>query len=114
MSRPDGRPLPGGRPSREVTYCVTSLSRERASPERLLDLNRGHWGIENKVHHVRDTTFDEDRSQVRVRGAPRAMATLRNLAMNLVRLAGATNIASATRFCSQHADASLRMLGLPA
>ena len=58
----------------EVVYGVTSLSPERATPGRLLELVRGHWQIENKSHWVRDVTFDEDRSQVRCGSIPQVMA----------------------------------------
>ena len=56
----------------EVVYGVTSLSSERATPGRVLDLVRGHWSIENKSHWVRDVTFDEDRSQVRCGSIPKS------------------------------------------
>jgi hypothetical protein len=56
---------------REQThYLITSLAQEQASPARLLQLSRGHWGIENRLHWVRDVTFDEDRCQVRSGAAP--------------------------------------------
>ena len=54
----------------EVVYGVTSLSPQRATPARLLELVRGQWQIENKSHWVRDVTFDEDRSQVRCGNIP--------------------------------------------
>ena len=47
----------------EVVYLITTLTREQASPERLLELVRGHWCIENRSHYVRDVTFQEDRSR---------------------------------------------------
>jgi hypothetical protein len=53
--------------------------------------------IENKLHYVRDVTFDEDRSQVRSGAAPQATAACRNLALALLRRAGHANIAAATR-----------------
>ncbi len=49
-----------------MVYGVTSLSEQKADRKRLLTLNRGHWCIENRLHWVRDVTFDEDRSQIRV------------------------------------------------
>lgn len=99
---------------RETVFCITSLTPERADPARLLKLNRGHWSIENRLHHVRDVTFDEDRSQVRKRGAPHLMASLRNLAIGLLRLAGAqTNIAAATRFFMCNCDRAMQLLGVP-
>nr|WP_258050037.1 hypothetical protein [Streptomyces finlayi] len=56
---------------------------------------QSHWEIENRLHWVRDVTFDEDRSQVRTGNAPRVMAGLRNTAITLLRLDGHDNIAAA-------------------
>jgi hypothetical protein len=111
-SRLDGSPLGGGRPTVEETFAVTSLTQDRASPSRLLELNRGHWAIENKLHWVRDVTFDEDRSQVRGKTA-HAMASVRNLAISVLRLARATNLVASLRFCSSHLSDLLRLLGFP-
>ena len=67
------RPLTG-RGSRSVTvYAVTSLAAVQASPARLADYVRGHWGIE-ALHHIRDVTLAEDAHQLRTGTAPRAMA----------------------------------------
>jgi hypothetical protein len=108
VSRLDGTPLHS-----EVVYGVTSLRGSgKKAGQTLLRLVRGHWSIENRVHWVRDVTFDEDRSQIRKRQGPRAMATLRNLAISLLRLAGAHNIAKATRWCARHFEAALRLIGL--
>lgn len=96
----------------EVVYGVTSLSPAQADPARLLVLNRGHWAIENKVHWVRDVTFDEDRSQVRKHAGPHVMASLRNVAVSLLRLAGATNIARGLRRCAWQPAAALRLIGI--
>jgi hypothetical protein len=57
-----------------VGYGVTRLRPARATPHRLLELVRGHWGIEHKSHGVRDVTCDEDRSQVRCGHSPHMMA----------------------------------------
>jgi len=46
-----------GSPSTEVVYLIATLSPQKASPLRLLDLVRGHWGIENRSHYVRDVSF---------------------------------------------------------
>lgn len=77
---------------------VTSLTAAEASPADLLAYVRSHWTIENRVHWVRDVTFGEDASRVRTGNAPRVMATFRNLAISLLRLAGTTNIAAALRY----------------
>ncbi len=96
----------------ETVYGLTSLSPQRAAPAQLLAYNRGHWQIENRLHHVRDMTYDEDRSQVRRAHRPHAMATVRNVAISLLRLAGAENIAAATRHLGRQIERPLRLLGL--
>ena len=96
----------------EVVYAVTSLSPEVADAERLLKINRWHWCIENRLHWVRDVTFDEDRSQVRTGAGAQAMATLRNLAIGLFRLNGKGNIAQGLRSCGRNQERSIQMLGL--
>lgn len=74
---------------------------------------RAHWTIENRLHWVRDVTFDEDRSQVRRGAGPQVMATLRNLAISLLRLAGAPFIAPALRQAGWHGPATIfRLLGI--
>lgn len=102
-------------PSRDVRFAVTSLSANRATPARLLSLARGHWSIENKLHHVRDRTFDEDRSQVRKNKGPRAMASLRNIAISILRLARISDdisIAAASRHCRAKTRSVLRLIGV--
>lgn len=106
------RKLDGSQLRREVAFGITSLTPEKASPMRLLEIARGHWAIENRLHWVRDVTFDEDRSQARTGVGARTMATLRNLSIGLLRLAGATNIASALRHVSYSAARALRLIGI--
>lgn len=77
----------------------------------MLDLSRGHWSIENRLHWVRDVTFDEDRSQVRKFAGPQVMASIRNLAISLLRMAGAKNIAQALRYCARLGSYVLRFIG---
>ena len=76
----------GGKVSADTAYVVTSLTAAEAGPERLLDLSRGHWAIENRLHYVRDVTFNEDRC--RVRSGARALAAIRNLVLHLIRSRG--------------------------
>lgn len=96
----------------EVVYGVTSLPPERATPEQLLELVRGHWAIENKSHWVRDVTFDEDRSQVRCGSIPHVMAALRNTAIGLLRWAGYGNIAKAGRQLAAQPAQALALIGV--
>ena len=77
-----------GERSIEVTYSLTSLGADRASPEQLLALVRNHWHIENRVHYVRDFTYDEDRCRAYVRHLPRNLACLTNAAIAIVRGTG--------------------------
>jgi hypothetical protein len=70
-----------------TVYAITSLGFAQANPARLADLLRGHWAIE-AVHHLRDTTFAEDGSQVRTGAGPHVMATLRNLVIGMLSRAG--------------------------
>jgi hypothetical protein len=95
----------------EVRYYVTSLTPEQADAKTLLALARGHWGIENRLHHVRDVTFDEDRSQMRCGAIPQTFAACRNLAIGLLRSDGAASIAAALRtFAARPGDAALLVL----
>lgn len=97
----------------ETVYGITSLPPAQASPARLLALVRAHWTIENRLHWVRDVTFDEDRSQIRRGAGPQVMATVRNLAISLLRLAGAPFIAPALRQAAWQPPALiLRLLGV--
>ncbi|MGW4985551.1 hypothetical protein [Streptomyces mirabilis] len=86
----------GKRQTRETVYAVTSLDTRQASPAELGGYVRGHWGIENSSHHVRDVVFAEDASTLHTSNAPRAMAALRNLPIGRLRLLGADNIAKTT------------------
>ncbi|MER5262743.1 ISAs1 family transposase [Actinosynnema sp. NPDC002837] len=86
-----------GKRTRETVYAITSLTVIDAGPEQIAAWLRGHWVIENRLHWVRDVDFDEDRSQIRTGSGPQLMATLRNTAIGLLRLAGHTNIATALR-----------------
>jgi hypothetical protein len=68
-----------------LRYLVTSLAPDRASPQRLLALSRGHWGIENRLFHVADDSFGEDRQVLQSHVAGRILSLLRATAVNLLR-----------------------------
>src|SRR6266513_4763320 len=99
-----------GKWSRETCYAVTSLTVIQASHAQLAAIARGHWGIEDRLHWVRDMDFDEDRSQIRTATGPRVMASLRNLAITILRLAGATSIAPALRYHARRPTRPLRTI----
>jgi hypothetical protein len=104
--------LKSGKTRHETVYLITSLSPEKATAERVLNLNRGQWGIENRIYYVRDVTFDEDRSQVRSKFGPRMMAILRNFAISILRLTGVENIAKALRTMAAKPHLALRLIGI--
>jgi predicted transposase YbfD/YdcC len=103
----------GTRRWRTVTvYAITSLTFAQASPARLADLLRGHWAIENGLHHVRDVTFAEDASQLRTGSGPQVMACLRNLAIDALSRAGPVNLAAALRHHARDPARPLATLGI--
>lgn len=97
--------------TRETAYAITSVSPKRVTLAQLLTAWREHWHIENKLHWVRDVTFDEDRSTVRSGCIPQVMAALRNTAIGLLRLLGYTNIAKACRLMAAQPRLALAALG---
>jgi predicted transposase YbfD/YdcC len=105
------RPLHGRRWRTVTVYAITSLTAAQARPARMADYIRGHWGIE-ALHHIRDVTLAEDASQVYTRTAPRAMASLRNLAIAALRAHGHRNIAAALRYYARDATRVLPLLGI--
>jgi hypothetical protein len=76
---------------KEIVHAVTSLGAEKASAEALAGIARGQWGIES-VHWVRDTAYDEDGNTGYTGNGPQVMATLRNLAVSLLYLAGVKQV----------------------
>jgi predicted transposase YbfD/YdcC len=97
-----------GKKTVEVVYLITS-DRD-AGPATLAAWVRGHWEIENRLHWVRDVTYQEDKSLVRTGNAPRVMAALRSLAISLLRLDGQTNIAAANRHHARDPQRTLQLL----
>ncbi|MCX5426179.1 ISAs1 family transposase [Streptomyces sp. NBC_00078] len=83
--------------TRQTVYALTDLTARQASPQRLGQLARSQWVIENRLHFVRDTTFAEDASKIRTGYGPQNMATLRSFAINVLRAAGHANIAAGIR-----------------
>ncbi len=92
-----------------VTYALSSLPASRASAARLEQLWREHWTIENRVHYVRDVSFDEDAHQMHTGQAPQVLAALRNAVLNQLRVAGKTNITAALRHSSWSLSDALQL-----
>lgn len=96
-----------GKKTIEVVYVITSATHHDTPPDLLATWVQGHWGIENRLHWVRDVTYDEDRAQIRAGAAPRVMATLRNTVIGILRLAGWTSIAAALRHHARNPDRAI-------
>ena len=101
-----------GRETVEVEYAITSVPRDRADAHELLAWWRGHWGIENGLHWVRDVTFGEDRSRIRTGHAPEIFAAMRNAAISVLRCQGVTNIAAALRNYANRTADLLKLVGI--
>jgi predicted transposase YbfD/YdcC len=97
-----------GKKTVEVVYLITSDP--DADPATLAAWVRSHWKIENRLHWVRDATYQEDKSLVRTGNAPRVMASLRSLAISILRLDGHSNIAAANRHHARDPQRTLTLL----
>lgn len=86
-------------------YGITGLPAALAPPAHLNHYERAHWGVETRLHWVRDVIFREDLSQLRTGTAPRALASFRNPAISTARLADRADIAHACRDLLDHNDA---------
>jgi len=106
------RPIGTRKWSVETVYVVTSLEPAAGKPDHIGALVRGHWAIENGLHWRRDVTYREDLSQIRKGNAPRVMASLRNIAISILRLHGEPNIAKATRGARNYPNRALHLAGL--
>jgi hypothetical protein len=103
----------GGKIETEVVFGITSLEAERAGAKELLEMTRGHWGIENSLHGVRDGTLREDASRIRKGSASQVMAVLRNIAIFVFAREKHKSAASATRHYVCHPEKALHILSTP-
>ena len=103
--------LHGNPVSAVAALGVASPAPEQVSAADLAWHVRQQWAIES-LHWIRDTLYQEDKSQVRTRSGPRIMASLRNLAICALRLFGRTDVTEATRWASRSMDRPFTILGL--
>ena len=102
----------GGVETIEIDYAITSVPRKQADAAQLLAWWRGHWGIENRSHYVRDVTLHEDACKICKGDAPQNLAALRNAIVSMLRLEGHANIAAALRKCAWKTQRVFAMLGI--
>ena len=86
-----------GKRTREVAYGLTSRTTCEATPKRLLEINRGHWAIENSCHYILDWNFDEDRSRIRTGHGPENISRLRRFAIGLLKSKKTKSVAQKMR-----------------
>ncbi len=99
-----------GEEKTKIHYGITSLTPEETSAQRLLELRRGHWSIENKSHWMRDTQLGEDASSVRCGAIPQIMAALRNTALAVLRFAGITRIADEIKYLASKPKLAVNLI----
>jgi predicted transposase YbfD/YdcC len=100
----------GDKEREEVVYGVTNLPRKKANAARLLALQQAHWRVENRLHYRRDVTLGEDACQVRVAGAPQALAALNGGVLALMDWLHVSNVASQMRHFCAHPEETLQLL----
>jgi predicted transposase YbfD/YdcC len=86
-----------GKRSCEVAYGITSRTAEQADPERVLNVNRGHWTIENSCHYIIDWNYDEDRSRIRTGYGPENITRLRRFAIGVIKSKKVRSVAQKMR-----------------
>ena len=86
-----------GKLSRELAYGITSRRPDQASPKRLLEINRGHWVIENSCHYILDWHYDEDRSRIRTGYGPENITRLRRFAISVIKSKNVRSVAQTMR-----------------
>jgi hypothetical protein len=94
----------------ETAYGITSLPPPRADAKRLLGLNRGHWGVENKLHWVRDSVFKEDTSTLRSRSVQAINAACNSLVIFMLKQAGFPSITHAIEQCADDKSIPINLL----
>lgn len=101
------------RTSCEVEFGITSLSRKKITPDRLLSFRREHWGIETGLHYRRDVTFKEDATRMTIGSTGNVMASINNLVIALIRQANFQNAAQARRWFAAHLNDAFALLTTP-
>ena len=86
-----------GTRSLELAYGITSCPPDQATPQQVLQANRGHWSIENSCHYILDWNWDEDRSRIRTKYGPENVSRLRRLAISLIKAKGVPSVAQKIR-----------------
>lgn len=86
----------GGKKRHETAYYISSIRKNNA---KYFGIHiRDHWGIENRLHWVKDVSMKEDTSRTACGMAAENISIIRNIAINIFRLNGFDSIKYATQF----------------
>jgi predicted transposase YbfD/YdcC len=99
-----------GKVHQETQYGITSLKANQANPEKMLELVRLEWGIENGLHFRRDVTFHEDKTRLTRKTIARSMALINNLVIALLNQQQFSNHAQARRMFDARPSSALALV----
>lgn len=102
--------LATGTVTTERVYGLTSLPPEQLDLAKVLERWRGHWGIENRLHWVKDVVLHEDASRVHTGQAPMILATLRNSVVSCLRALGFDSISQGRRHFALNVEEAIACL----
>jgi Transposase DDE domain len=102
--------LKSGKVRHQIVYGLSNLSLREAPAPRMLELNRDHWGIENRLHWRRDVTLGEDACQTRTGAAPSILARLNSAVLSFMDRLGVHNVPRQARFFDAHVEAAIQAL----
>ncbi len=75
-------------PAKITTETAYYLLSAELSPERLNEVVREHWGVENRLHWRLDVVMNEDQDRTRLGHGPENLAILRHMALNAIQKEG--------------------------
>ena len=90
-----------GKPYQQTSYYISSLV---TSAFEFAQAIRLHWGIENRLHWVKDVIFGEDNAPFKNYNAATKESIIRTLAINVARMGGYDLLTKAERFLSHDID----------
>ena len=99
-----------GKITHETVYGITSLGPDQAGPQRLLEIVRTHWNIENGLHYRRDETMREDWCHLRLGHAQHMMAAVNNLVLGLLLRRGVRNVPQRRRRYAARWNEALKLI----
>ncbi|NEP28305.1 MAG: ISAs1 family transposase [Moorea sp. SIO3I6] len=97
-----------GKPYQQLAYYISSKCLDAAQFAQGI---RGHWGIENRLHWVKDVVLDEDSSRIQFGNAPANLSMIRSLVIAILRYHGYSSITTALRSIAHDLEKILLLIG---